>query len=135
MPDKRSSRSPRRQTVTRSRVVPPVAGTSRAELPVAAAPSTTANPPWMTLPTPRTRALKVYALDPSAGTYVGNVMTVHVPWERNLAPGPVGRRVAVIDYDGGNRCYYPPVDLDDPAILAMGGLDPSESDPRFHQQM
>jgi hypothetical protein len=41
----------------------------------------------------------------------------------------------VIDYDGGNRCYYPPVDLDDPRILAMGGLDPSELDPRFHQQM
>jgi hypothetical protein len=101
----------------------------------AAAPAPTANPPWMTLPTPRTRALKVYALDPSAGTYVGNVMTVRVRWERNLEPGPVGRRFAVIDYDGGNRCYYPPVDLDDPRILAMGGLDPSESDPRFHQQM
>ena len=32
-------------------------------------------------------------------------------------------------------CFYAPVDLDDPAILMQGGLDPSESDPRFHQQM
>jgi len=89
----------------------------------------------MSIPEPPTRALKVYALDPSAGNYVGNVMTVRIRWERNLKPGPVGRRFAVIDYDGGNRCYYPPVDLDDHRILAMGGLDPSESDPRFHQQM
>ena len=135
MPDKRSSRSPRKRTVTRSRVGPAGMAKPREASPVAATPAPTANPPWMTLPTPRTRALKVYALDPSAGTYVGNVMTVRVRWERNLEPGPVGRRFAVIDYDGGNRCYYPPVDLDDPRILAMGGLDPSESDPRFHQQM
>src|SRR6478672_8240217 len=128
MPDKRSSRSPRRRTVTRSRVGPAGVAKPREASP-AAAPAPTANPPWMTLPTPRTRALKVYALDPSAGTYVGNVMTVRVRWERNLEPGPVGRRFAVIDYDGGNRFYYPPVDLDDPRILAMGGLDPSESDP------
>ena len=81
------------------------------------------------------RSLKVYALDPSAGNYVGNVMSVRIRWERNLKPGPVGRRFAVIDYDGANKRYYPPVDLNDYRILARGGLDPSESDPRFHQQM
>src|SRR5882672_4994398 len=90
---------------------------------------------WMRLSEPATRSLKVYALDPSAGNYVGNVMTVRIRWEANLKPGPVGRRFAVIDYDGGNRCYYPPVNLDDYRILASGGLEPSESDPRFHQQM
>jgi hypothetical protein len=84
---------------------------------------------------PATRTLKVYALDPSAGNYIGNVMTVNIKWEQNLKPGPVGAKIAVIDYDGANECYYPPVDLDDPRILARGGLDPSESDPRFHQQM
>ena len=31
--------------------------------------------------------------------------------------------------------YYPPVDLDDPDVLMQRGLDPSDSDPRFHQQM
>lgn len=92
-------------------------------------------PPWMRLPEPTTRVLRVYALDPSAGNLVGNVMSVTLRWERNLKPGPVGRRFAVIDYDGANRCYYPPVDLNDYRILASDGLDPSESDPRFHQQM
>ena len=90
---------------------------------------------WMDLEDPPVRTLKVYALDPSAGNYIGNVMSVKVKWEEGLKPGPVGRKVAVVDYDGANRRYYPPVDLNDPRILARGGLDPSESDPRFHQQM
>src|SRR5262249_55411388 len=33
------------------------------------------------------------------------------------------------------RRYYKPVDLDDPRLLVQDGLWPSESDPRFHQQM
>src|SRR5262249_11757947 len=37
--------------------------------------------------------------------------------------------------DGASRCYYEPVDLDAPAVLMQGGLEPTESDPRFHQQM
>lgn len=92
-------------------------------------------PQWMRLQEPSARTLRVYALDPSAGNFVGNVLSVKIRWERNLKPGPVGRRFAVIDYDGANKRYYPPVDLDDYRILARDGLDPSESDPRFHQQM
>jgi hypothetical protein len=91
--------------------------------------------PWMELEQPPVRILKVYALDPSAGNYIGNVMSVKIKWEEGLKAGPIGRKIAVIDYDGANKCYYPPVDLNDPRILARGGLDPSESDPRFHQQM
>jgi hypothetical protein len=91
--------------------------------------------PWMELEEPSVRTLKVYALDPSAGNYIGNVMSVKVKWEEGLKPGPVGSKIAVVDYDGANKQYYPPVDLNDPRILARGGLDPSESDPRFHQQM
>ena len=91
--------------------------------------------PWMELDPPPVRTLKVYAFDPSAGNYVGNVMSVKIRWEDGLLPGPVGRKIAVIDYDGANKRYYPPVDLNDPRILARSGLDPSESDPRFHQQM
>jgi hypothetical protein len=93
-----------------------------------------AHHPWLDVPKPATRALKVYALDPSAGNYSGNRTTVQVPWEP-LRPGPTGRKVGVIDYDAANKCYYPPVNLDDPLLLASDGLDPSESDPRFHQQM
>lgn len=91
--------------------------------------------PWMELEQPPVRTLKVYALDPSAGNYIGNVMSVKIKWEDGLKPGPGGSKIAVVDYDGANNRYYPPIDLNDPRILARGGLDPSESDPRFHQQM
>jgi hypothetical protein len=90
--------------------------------------------PWLKIPPPPVRALQVYAIDPSTGNFSRNYMTVHVPWE-SLDPGPTGRKVGVVDYDGVNKCYYPPVDLDDRLVLANDGLNPSESDPRFHQQM
>lgn len=90
---------------------------------------------------PSERPLKAYAFDPSQGRNLGNYMTVNVRNEASddpptvLLPGPVGKYLAVIDYDASNNVYYEPVDLDDPAVLLRGGLDPSESDPRFHQQM
>lgn len=86
------------------------------------------------LPKPVTRELQVYAVDPSSSRSADNKITSTVPWER-LAAGPTGRKIAVIDYDGGNSCYYPPAELDDPLLLANDGFNPSESDPRFHQQM
>jgi len=86
------------------------------------------------IPTPETRPLKCYAFDPSQGKYFGNEMTLSVKYEK-LLPGPIGERVAVIDYDGENKTFYPPIDLDNPNILIRSGLSPSESDPRFHQQM
>ncbi len=97
-------------------------------------PKNTPYPPWMDLEQPAVRRLRVYALDPSAGNYIGNVMTINVRWE-DVRPGPIGQDIAVVDYDGANKRYYPPVDLNDHRILAREGLDPSESDPRFHQQM
>jgi hypothetical protein len=78
--------------------------------------------------------LKIYAFDPMLGRVPLNRITIDVANER-LKPGPAGSRVQVIDYDGANNCFYEPVDLNDRAILMQGGLDPSESDPRFHQQM
>src|SRR5450631_4030130 len=83
---------------------------------------------------PDVRPLKVYAFDPTLGKFVGNYMTASVRYEK-LLPGPVGERFAVIDYDGTTQTYYTPVDLDDPKLLISGGLAPSETDPRFHQQM
>src|SRR3984957_10015240 len=90
--------------------------------------------PQLKVPCPPTRSLQVYAVDPSTGKYSGNQITVRVPWER-LDPGPTGLKIAVIDYDAGNKCYYPPIYLDDRLLLANDGLDPTEADPRFHQQM
>ena len=92
------------------------------------------HPPWLSVPTPATRELQVYAFDPSTSSYADNRTTVHVPWEE-LGSGPTGRKIGVVDYDAANKCYYPPVNLGDPLLLASDGLAPSESDPRFHQQM
>src|SRR6266446_7665787 len=86
------------------------------------------------IPLPVTHPLKTFAFDPSLGRYLGNQMTMEVKYEK-LLPGPIGKRIAVIDYDGANHVFYKPVDLDNPSLLIRGGLDPSESDPRFHQQM
>jgi hypothetical protein len=83
---------------------------------------------------PASRPLRVYAFDPSLGRNLNNYMTVKVPYER-LQPGPLGQKIAVIDYDISNDCWYDPVDLDHPSVTINNGLEPSESDPRFHQQM
>ena len=81
-------------------------------------------------PRPAVRPLKIYAFDPMVGTKISTV-TRNEP----LECGPMGSRIKVIDYDGAQDCYYTPADLDDPAVLMQGGLDHSEGDPRFHQQM
>ena len=83
---------------------------------------------------PGYRALRVYAFDPSRGRRLGNHMTIRVKYEA-LANEVRGEQLHVIDYDATNRRYYKPVNLNSPAALVEGGLEPSESDPRFHQQM
>src|SRR5215208_3245946 len=83
---------------------------------------------------PPHRPLKVYAFDPTRGRTLGNYMTINTPYER-LQPGPVGKYLEVIDYDANNKCYYQPVNLDDPWVILGDGLDPSESNAQFHQQM
>jgi hypothetical protein len=83
---------------------------------------------------PSDRILRVYAFDPSRGARLENHLTIRIPYEK-LAKGPVGKKVAVIDYDASNRCYYEGVDLEATAVLGQNGLAPSESDPQFHQQM
>jgi hypothetical protein len=88
---------------------------------------------------PQTRPLKVFAFDPSRGRLLGNQMSMAIRYEE-LEPGPVAKNwtpggIAVVDYDATNDTYYTPVNLDDPRVLIRGGLDPNESDPRFHQQM
>lgn len=101
---------------------------------VEAVPSATVILESTEVPPPLTRPLKAYAFDPSLGRFIGNEMTIEVKYEK-LLPGPIGQKIAVIDYDGANKVFYKPVDLDDPGLLIRGGLSPSESDPRFHQQM
>ena len=72
---------------------------------------------------------------------------MRIPWERDrwlpggrqrekgLQRGPIGDYLEVIDVDPASDRVYDPVDLDDPHLLATDGLDPSEGNPQFHQQM
>jgi hypothetical protein len=83
---------------------------------------------------PARRPLKIYASDPMAGKTFGNQTRIEIDNEL-LRPGPQGKRIEVIDFDGATGHYYPPIDLDDRNVLMQGGIDPTESDPRFHQQM
>lgn len=89
-------------------------------------------------PQVRTLKMRVVAQDPSVRSASGGILTaaVDVPAEE-LAPGPGGYRVHVIDYDASARRLYPPLDpggreawIRDPA----GPVKDStiEDDPRFH---
>jgi hypothetical protein len=84
------------------------------------------------------RRLRGSSVDPSLTTQseLASVsqVTFSLPWEP-LAPGPIGEYLEVIDVDPGSGCFYEPVNLDDPMILAQHGLSPSEGTPQFHLQM
>ena len=90
------------------------------------------NTPLVKLPT--RRRLRAFAFDPMATRLSGRYLDIDVRLEE-LAPGPVGELLKVVDFDGTRAVWYRPVDLDDPAILAQGGLRPTEGDPRTHQQV
>lgn len=98
------------------------------------------------IPPPVYRRLRGYAFDPSLSvrldTAVINETIYKVPWDEGfecereeLAPGPVGEYLEVVDFDPASGYFYEPVDLDNPHLLAQDGLPPSEGNPQFHQQM
>jgi hypothetical protein len=100
----------------------------------------------VTTPTPGQRRLRGYAFDPSLSARLDtafiNEVVYKVPWEdrstardSGLMPGPVSEYLEVVDFDPASDCFYNPVDLSDPYILAQDGLAPSEGNPQFHQQM
>ncbi len=89
---------------------------------------------------PSRRPLRIFALDPmrirqGGGRMVTPRATVYIPYEDDLLPGPRGKRLHVIDYDGVHKRLYEPIDLDHRDVLIRDGLPPTEGDPRFHQQM
>ena len=89
------------------------------------------------VPDPPFRAVRVYAVDPSLSARLDtasvNEVTLQIRWEE-LGKGPTGEYLAVEDVDASGR-RYPPVELDDPRLLAQDGWAPSEGNPQFHQQM
>jgi len=101
---------------------------------------------------PEFRQLRIYAIDPMvsrAGEHQATVQIRFEPLELKggmKSPEPAserdplkfaGRRVEVIDVDaaGPVPVWLKPVELDDANIAMQHGLEPSESDPQFHQQM
>lgn len=103
---------------------------------------------------PSYRRLRVFALDPSLKTDVNtaqvNCVEVEIPWEdmpkdfpqmdhrsrsQGPAPGPVGEYIEVVDYDPASKLFYEPVDLNHPYLLEQHGVEPSDGNPQFHQQM
>jgi hypothetical protein len=100
--------------------------------------------------TPPFRKLRGYAFDPSLSLQMDTVevnnITYQVEWEtleKIQLPGdspsevscPQGEYLEIIDYDPATGVFYPPVNLDDPFLLAQDGLHPNVSSPQFHQQM
>lgn len=94
--------------------------------------------PVPSLAYPTSRRLRVFAVNPTVAPRIDSVLrnqtTLSIPWE-DLALGPVGEYVEVVDYDLPNQCFYHPVDLNHPLVLTEDGLTPSEASPQFHQQM
>src|SRR5688572_7946247 len=88
---------------------------------------------------PAYRKLRGYAFDPVTSleqeTADINQITYQVFWEDKLLPGPEGEYIKVVDRDPASNAIYVPVDLNHPNLLATDGLEPSETNPQFHQQM
>lgn len=96
---------------------------------------------------PAIRKLKGYAFDPSLSikldTAQVNRVTYMIAWEdlekaevNSNITLPIGEYIEIFDVDpatGGK--WYEPVDLDNRFLLAQDGLEPSVSNPQFHQQM
>ena len=124
---------PRRTAPTRGKTARPAAADIAKVLPAAVL-----NPQPFVPAKPAFRVLRGYSIDPSLTTNLETApisqVTFKVPWE-DLEPGPVGEYLEVIDVDPASGCFYEPVDLDSPRILAQDGLAPSEGTPQFHQQM
>jgi hypothetical protein len=99
----------------------------------------TSTPRRDTVVRPPFRRLRAFAFDPSLSRSIDtasiNQVTIRIPWEDSLEAGPVDEYLEVVDVDPASKACYPPVDLNQPYLLAQDGLPPSESNPQFHQQM
>ena len=90
---------------------------------------------------PAVRKLRGYAFDPSLSnqldTYIINEVTYKIPWEKlEYGNGTLrGEYLEIVDYDPTIDKFYEIIDLDSTFVLANNGFDPSESNPKFHQQM
>jgi len=68
-------------------------------------------------------------------TYEINAVTLKLPWEGNLRPGPVDDYLEIVDYDPASQAFYAPINLNEALLLAQDGLTPSEGNPHFNQHL
>ncbi len=99
----------------------------------------------MNTPSSRTRRLTIIAQDPSVKRFDGKILKtrIDIPAEE-VAPGPRGYRVALVDYDTSTGRLYIPMEYEapykgkyeDPFLKAAEQDDDDEllKDPRFHCQ-
>jgi hypothetical protein len=83
------------------------------------------------------RLLKGYSLDPGFSTRLDTVAVNEITYsikKETVTPGPCGEYFEVVDFDPASNCFYAPVDLNSENVLANNGQQPSEGDPKFHQQ-
>jgi hypothetical protein len=103
-------------------------------------------PEFLSEKTPPNRKLRGYAFDPSLSllleTAQVNNIVYKVEWEildthpqNKKQTVPAGEYIEIIDYDPATGVFYDPVDLNERYLLAQDGLEPSVSNPKFHQQM
>src|SRR5580704_13147156 len=95
---------------------------------------------------PEFRWLRIYAIDPMVSRAGEHQVTVQIQMEDLKRSGDGqdeaavsfrGRRLEVIDVDtsGPEPTWLCAVDLDNTYVAMQHGLEPSEADPQFHQQM
>jgi hypothetical protein len=91
------------------------------------------------VPHPSHRRLRAFAFDPMISRRIEtqdiNEVTIRLPWDDGVGPGPIDDYLEVVDRDPASQVFYAPLDLNDPLLLAQDGLPPSEANPQFHQQM
>ena len=66
-------------------------------------------------PRPNTRRLRIFSFDPALAAQYDlagmSGITIEIPWEDNLKPGPVGEYIEVVDIDPARvklvRARYP----------------------------
>ena len=83
---------------------------------------------------PNHRRLRLFASDPAKSRLEGNIVVAEVPYEP-LAQGASGCLFEVSSEDADGATVWQTAQLDDLAVTLREGYDPSEADPRFHQQM
>jgi hypothetical protein len=95
---------------------------------------------------PEYRQLRIFAIDPMVSRGGDHQVTAQMRYEQlerngadddHDAVSVRGRRIEIVDVDtsSGTPVWLKCVDLEDAHIAMQHGLEPSESDPQFHQQM